>query len=348
MSLQQAQAEGLCLRFPNDLGFHPQITLDTAVNMLLRATVMAQQNPFSWGWIDKPQDGAVYIVFLNQPNAFPNDGIRWQDSENKFTLPVGPQREVEVTEIKFGFIPGTSEHIAWRCRRRYRFTKSGHPNLYLVHYSRGPQAPIVSSLQHQHVRIYPLRQVMEPSVFVLGDKAGQKVYPNGPPPQNPGPSNSMGMVPGMPMNYTPQQQAMLAQQNNNMEMLEQRRRESERQAQQARARAGNAPMRSRPEDEDSGDEAEVISTRALATTRYKRNHDLMNEVFAHAANGDRNKPPPAPPFSIFSQTELEEKAAKLQAEIEALQARAAERKSLRSSTVNSEPPDGDVPMVIAV
>jgi len=53
-SFQQAQAEGLCLRFPNDLGLHQQVNLEAAVNMLVRATTMAQQQPFSWSWIDRP------------------------------------------------------------------------------------------------------------------------------------------------------------------------------------------------------------------------------------------------------------------------------------------------------
>jgi hypothetical protein len=80
---------------------------------------------------------------------------------------------------------------------------------------------------NQPVRTYPLRVVNEPSVYISGDKMGQKVYPPGsgvmhgvPPPVPP------MQQPGMPMNFS-QQQAMVAQQNNNMEMLE-RRREQER------------------------------------------------------------------------------------------------------------------------
>jgi len=129
---------------------------------------------------------------------------------------------------------------------------------------------------NQPIRMYPLRQIMEPSVFVLGERTGQKVFPNAPPGAQPGgPPSNMGMIPGMPMNFAAQQQVMLQQQNSNMELMEQRRRESERQAQQARARAGTGAVvsslyltgvhdaepcrqRPRPEDEDSGGTHRVL------------------------------------------------------------------------------------------
>ena len=53
-TFQQAQAEGLCLRFPENLGLHREISYETAVNMLLRATAMAQTVAFGWGFVDKP------------------------------------------------------------------------------------------------------------------------------------------------------------------------------------------------------------------------------------------------------------------------------------------------------
>ena len=49
-----AQAEGLCLRYPENLGLHRDITYDSAVTMLLRAMSMAQTVPFSWSFVDKP------------------------------------------------------------------------------------------------------------------------------------------------------------------------------------------------------------------------------------------------------------------------------------------------------
>lgn len=56
---------------------------------------------------------------------------------------------------------------------------------------------------NQPVRNYPLREINEPSVYVVGDRAGQKVYPG----QNP----------------TQQQIAGLASHNANMARMEQRK-----------------------------------------------------------------------------------------------------------------------------
>ena len=76
-----------------------------------------------------------------------------------------------------------------------------------------------------------------------------------------------------------------------------------------------APMNRMVEDDDSADESETISTRTLALTRYRRNHEFMNEVFMYAAFGahivflssfvhvfdrfglgDKKAPPPPPPL----------------------------------------------------
>lgn len=89
---------------------------------------------------------------------------------------------------------------------------------------------ILPALMNQPARHYPLRMVNEPSVYVSGEKMGQKVFPPGGGPPMPSSAPPI-QQPGMPMNFT-QQQAMVAQQNNSMEMLE-RRREQER----ARTRA---------------------------------------------------------------------------------------------------------------
>jgi hypothetical protein len=80
-------------------------------------------------------------------------------------------------------------------------------------------AAIVPTLMNQPVRAYPLRPINEPAIYVMGEKRGQTVFSQGGGPQPPQ-SGGMGMN-----NFNPQ--AMLAQQNSNMEALE-RRREKER------------------------------------------------------------------------------------------------------------------------
>ena len=92
---------------------------------------------------------------------------------------------------------------------------------------------------NQPVRSYPLRTVNEPPVYVTGDKAGVKAYPQGGPQMHGGSGGPASMPPtiGLGMNLN-QQQAMISQQNNAMESLE-RRRERERERERARDRTGS-------------------------------------------------------------------------------------------------------------
>lgn len=47
---------------------------------------------------------------------------------------------MEIGEVKFGFVPSSQDQQAWRLRRRYRLIKGSHPQLVLVHYTRGSPA----------------------------------------------------------------------------------------------------------------------------------------------------------------------------------------------------------------
>ncbi|KAF8635976.1 hypothetical protein AX15_000140 [Amanita polypyramis BW_CC] len=314
-----------CLRYPESLGMHREVTVDAAITMLTRGAQMAQTVPFTWTYVDKPAEGSLVLLYIPAQNPFPNDGIRYLDQEAKFSIPVGPQnsRELEIHEIKCGFVPGNpQESMASRVRRRYRFIKGGPSQLILVHYTRGPSMHIPPQVANQPIRSYPLPMINQPPVFVLGERTGQKVFQPGTAAMHgaPGPAPTPSIPPGMmPFNA----QAMVAQQNANMEMLE-RRRERER----AREAAANRPRVE--EDDSAGDETDQISTKTLAMTRYRRNHDLMNEVFMHAALGDKNAPGPRTPYSVFDQSDLESKMSKLQSEIAVLQERAAKGDVVRS------------------
>ncbi|KAF7309556.1 Zn-dependent exopeptidase [Mycena indigotica] len=319
-------AEGLCLRFPQVLAVHSEMTMETALNLLQRGHQIAAQTPFQWGYIDRPADGEIYLVHVSNQAPFPIDGIRYQAPESKGVVNAGANKELEVHEVKYGFVPGQDNTIgAARVRRRFRLIRGGYSQLWLVHYSHGPTArtkisvslvstyashlaAIQAAHMNQPVREYPLRPVGSEGVYVLGEKAGQKVNAAGPLDR-----------PTMPMQFNSQQ--MLAQQNNNMARLEQRRREHDRVARQ-----GLPP---RADEEESGDEYESsITTKALAMTRYRRNHELMAAVFTHAAFGEKYASAPPASYSIFDKSHLDTQMEKLEAEITVLMAKAEERKAM--------------------
>ncbi|KZP09124.1 hypothetical protein FIBSPDRAFT_1052009 [Athelia psychrophila] len=367
----QARAEGLCLRYPENLGQHGNMTYDMALGMLTKAYQVSHSVPYQWGWIDRPNEGQTYLIFMPPNSGFPNDGVRYQEADTRYSIPGGNStKELEITESKYGFIPSnpqigfpSPDTAAWRVRRRYRLTKGGHPQLVLVHYARGNPAPINPSLAAQPIRSYPLRQVSEPPLYVIGDKVGQKAYPAGAPAhgQQPqmgaGPGGGMGGMGGGVGQIG--MQNMLAQQNREMEALE--RRGGQRQGRGMAPGPGpggmggvgagpigtgppaGAQQRQAPrvDDDDSGDEADQISTRSLALTRYKRNHEHMNEVFQYAAFGDPTKRASGvkgaegpdtklkTPFSIFDKNDMEGKTAKLELEIASLRAQADDRRTRR-------------------
>ncbi|KAI0345581.1 hypothetical protein BDW22DRAFT_1324421 [Trametopsis cervina] len=320
------QSEGLCLRYPEDLGLQSNISHEMAVSMLMRATHSSATTPFQWSYIDRPADGQIFLIFMSQM-TFPLDGIRYQDQEQRYTIPAGSNRELEVGEIKFGFIPG-HDNAASRVRKRYRLTKGGHPQLVLVHYARGQSTAILPAL-NQPVRSYPLRQPNEPAIFVLGPRQGQKVYPGGASPAGlPVPDRGMGPGP-MGVGFG-DQQAMLAHRNSTLE----RRNRAERE------RSGSMTTRPaaqpRVEDEDSADESEMISVRSLALARYRRNHEFMNAVFNQAAfeTGKRlEQPELKPSYSIFKEDDLKAQIAKLESNVAALRASAVARQEARDADI---------------
>ncbi|KAG1739422.1 uncharacterized protein EDB91DRAFT_383888 [Suillus paluster] len=104
MSFQQMQQESPILKYSEDFGLHPNVSLETAANMLLRAISTSQNLPYNWTFIDKPQEGQIYLLFMPNPSQPLNDGIRWQDQENRYNMPVqrgtrDPESGREQTEV---------------------------------------------------------------------------------------------------------------------------------------------------------------------------------------------------------------------------------------------------------
>ncbi|KAG1883950.1 hypothetical protein F4604DRAFT_1677132 [Suillus subluteus] len=226
-----------------------------------------------------------------------NDGIRWQDQESRYTIPV--QRGT-IAEVKFGFIPNSQDTAAWR----YRLHKGSHPQLVLIHYSRVHPIEIDPSLLNNPVRHYLLLQITDPPIYVVGERAGQKAFPH---------------LAGMFW----------------------RRRERERMRDgSGGVGVGQRPGPPRLDDDESADVSELLSTRTLAITRYRRNHELMEEVFRHAAfdhsqvhhSLDSKKPSSSKRiYEGFDKAELEAEIAKLQDDVGTLQAKAAELEGSESN-----------------
>ena len=213
------------------------------------------------------------------------------------------------------------------------------------------------SLASQPIRAYPLRQINEPGLYVAGEKAGQKVLPGnqrmggmvgggGVGPHNMlaqqnremealerrsmgGMGGGMAGMPGRPRS--------MSGTGGGMPGASVGRGQSMGAVGQPQGQVGPRI----DDDDDDGeclsiytsaytyffahrslslpkiDETDQISTRTLATTRYKRNHELMNEVFMYAAFGDpvkraelstkKGEIKPKPAFGVFDTKEMEDK-----------------------------------------
>jgi len=337
------------LRLSRDFSLQPTITYEQAVSILIQAYQVSANVPYAMSLIDKPNEGEMHIVFLHpQLPHLPPDGVRFLEQEQRYAIQVPPHRELEVFEVKFGFVPGGGETAASRVRRRFRLSKGGHPNIILLHYSRGPSHAIPQQILHQPIRAYPLRPSQEPPVFVLGEKAGQKVFPVGHPQQHHGHGHPHGH---MPLSHPSQlqaqmhashaiagdrhrEQALMAVASQNSVMENALRREKDR---------GVRPGRPAVEEDAGVGDEENITFRALALARFKRNHEHLAELFSAVPISELPVPPS--PYASLNKESLEAQLESLNAEIEGLKQKAAERE--RESQEKSQLEAGDIAMVTA-
>lgn len=269
------------LRCTHHFGSKPGLTFDEAAQLLHQLCQGPGANlTYSWQFIDRPAEGDVHVYFQVSAPTPLIDGLQYMESEQTYR----PLPDLEVHEIRFGFIPGIhGEKEASRVRRRYRLTHGGHPNIVLVHYSRGHAKPVPPAMNIP-VRNYPLPMINEPPMYVLGEKSGQRAMPPG--------------------------AAQLTNQQQQLDALAASRRQA----------AAMQPQVVRRQDEDSDEESTRVSTRALALTRFKRNHELLAEIFAVNAVGNAKIAPS--PYEKVDQAELEAKLAKANEELAALREKA--------------------------
>ncbi|KAF8610052.1 hypothetical protein BDV93DRAFT_517246 [Ceratobasidium sp. AG-I] len=265
------------LRCTQTFGPKQSLTFEEAAQFLHQLCQGPGANlTYSWQFIDRPADGDVYVYFQVSAPTPLIDGLQYMEPETSYR----PLQDLEVHETRFGFIPGMGEKEAGRVRKRYRLAHGGHPNIVLVHYTKGPAKPVLPTM-NVPVRNYPLPILNEPPMYVMGEKSGQRA-----------------MVPNA---------AQIASQQQQLDALASRR--------QAAMQPQAAAM-ARRQDDDSDEESSRVTTRALAVTRFKRNHELLAEVFA--VNAVANAKAIPSPYEKVDQAELEAKLAQANQELEAL------------------------------
>ncbi|KIM30738.1 hypothetical protein M408DRAFT_15260 [Serendipita vermifera MAFF 305830] len=317
--LRQPHPEALLL-FPMEIPPTLQLGIELITTTLYRQMAMSVNVPYKWSFIDQPKDGEIYLVYHRGGPL--TDGLMYLEQEHRSMVPKqGHSPDIECFEARQGFIPG-QDNQAFRIRRRFHIVRPpGNHNLFLVHYSRSQQPVPVAAHLHQNIRNYPLPGLPHINIFVAGPRTGQMVHDDearqlladtqarAPEAfhhqQHPGAPGYAGVAQD------------LSAQTSIMRELERKKR-------------AMAPPQARRDDEDSPDEDSAVSVRTLALSRYKRNHELMEEVFQRAAFGIRKADQPLedslPPLTLES---INEKLAIAQKDVAELERKAAERQRIR-------------------
>lgn len=82
MATPQQISDGLCLRFSGDIQNQPALSIEMAVNLLIRGTQASLQLPFAWGYIDRPAG----MLFSSPPSRL----LRRADHSNSRSTQMAP------------------------------------------------------------------------------------------------------------------------------------------------------------------------------------------------------------------------------------------------------------------
>ncbi|KAI9736841.1 MAG: hypothetical protein M1818_005892 [Claussenomyces sp. TS43310] len=257
--------------------------------------IASDQAPFFWTYLDRPADGTILLTW--QPlealgTSFATDGYLWPPAETAFQLEVDGGYTLEMYQFKHGFGPG--EPFATHARRRYRLLPSKFANptaptpdgsLWIVHYSSAePNDQIPSNLiptgdirsqQMNQTRMYLQTQgQIVQKEFMLHDRTN---WPQIQLPRNQArvPAYSGPMV----QTRTPQALAYPPHAGN-----------AGPPAKRARTQANaNPPLGSvssvengvdDEEDTSRGDLFDHMTPREVSVSRYKQNHEWMEEILS--------------------------------------------------------------------
>ncbi|KAI1268943.1 hypothetical protein F5Y18DRAFT_172306 [Xylariaceae sp. FL1019] len=272
-----------------------QIQPNEVTSWLMQAPKIARDTaPFYWTYLDKPPPGTIYLTW--QPLqlmgiGFSTDGFIWPQTEQYVQQEVGNGIILEMHYHRAGYAPG--EPFASHSRRRFRLLPPNaqnpnapqvDPSLWIVHYGpidnneRIPSQMIVPHPQTPGIMetrnyLHRCGQIVRKE-FILSDRVNwpHVGWPREPPRQPMYPGNR-----GMPqaMAYPPHAQAVGPPSK--------RPRTSQPAHGQVNPMAGMG-QGDFEDDEDTsrGDLFDLLTPRDVCISRYKQNHEWMEEILSSA------------------------------------------------------------------
>ncbi|KAI1814723.1 DUF1750-domain-containing protein [Poronia punctata] len=262
---------------------------------LMQAPKIARDTaPFFWTYIDKPEHGQIFLTW--QPlqimgTRFASDGIIWAPQEQYFTQDVGNGIILEMYFHKAGYVPGAQ--LATHSRRRFRLIPSNVPNpnapqvdpsLWIVHYGpidgneripvqNIPRDPHTQAVMEARGHLQRCGQIQRKE-FILGDRVNwpqinlpreqsrQPVYG-----QHRGVPQAMAYPPHAPAaSGPPSKRPRTNQPAHPMNPI---------------AAVGQTDLED-DEDTSRGDLFDLLTARDVSITRYKQNHEWMEEILSSA------------------------------------------------------------------
>ncbi|KAI0161117.1 DUF1750-domain-containing protein [Hypoxylon sp. FL1284] len=264
---------------------------------LMQAPKIARDTaPFFWTYLDRPENGNIFLTWqpLQQMGLnFASDGYIWPHQEQYLQQEVGNGVILEMYYHKAGFAYG--EPIATHSRRRFRLIPPNvhtpnapqvDPSLWIVHYGPIdnneripsqviPRDPRTQSILETRAYLQRCGQIQRKE-FILGDRVNwpQISWPREPSrqPMYPGPRGvpqAMAYPPHPPApGGPPSKRARTGQAV---------------QSQVPPAMAAISPQDSAYDDEEDtsrGDMFDHLTPREVSLSRYKQNHEWMEEVLS--------------------------------------------------------------------
>ncbi|GAP84817.1 putative SWI SNF and RSC complexes subunit ssr4 [Rosellinia necatrix] len=274
-------------RYPHKAQVQPA----EVTSWLMQAPKIARDTaPFFWTYIEKPENGQIFLTWqplqLMGP-MFASDGFIWPAQEQFFTQEVGNGVILEMYYHKAGYANG--ESLATHSRRRFHLVPPHAPNpnapqvdpsLWIVHYGpienneripaqaimRDPRTPAIMETRAYLQRCGQIQR----KEFILSDRVNwpQVAWPREPPrqPMYPAgrgvpqtiayPPHAPAPAPGPPPKRPRTNQAAHSQLNE--------------------------PVFEDDEDTSRGDLFDIFTPRDVSISRYKQNHEWMEEILSSA------------------------------------------------------------------